>query len=114
MKKISLKNLDSFNMEILSKNELKKVIGGSSAECGVQGGGAMCPPGLCCSTYGYCGNTSPYCVEGCQSQCTGDWTTFECRCYDSGITWVAKYKDAYTMADYIYNTCESGGACFAV
>ena len=31
-----------------------------------------CQPGLCCSKYGYCGTTSAYCGEGCQSgPCTG-------------------------------------------
>ncbi|PUZ47789.1 hypothetical protein GQ55_7G194300 [Panicum hallii var. hallii] len=31
-----------------------------------------CQPGLCCSKYGYCGTTSTYCGEGCQSgPCTG-------------------------------------------
>ncbi|PWE12428.1 glycoside hydrolase family 19 protein [Alcaligenes faecalis] len=26
-----------------------------------------CPPGLCCSKYGYCGRGAPYCGNGCQS-----------------------------------------------
>ncbi|RCV34316.1 hypothetical protein SETIT_7G150100v2 [Setaria italica] len=31
-----------------------------------------CQPGLCCSKYGYCGTTSTYCGEGCQSgPCSG-------------------------------------------
>ncbi|RWR90611.1 chitinase Ib [Cinnamomum micranthum f. kanehirae] len=33
--------------------------------------GAKCPGGLCCSKYGYCGSTDPYCGPGCQSQCSG-------------------------------------------
>ncbi|GJM88522.1 hypothetical protein PR202_ga04594 [Eleusine coracana subsp. coracana] len=38
-------------------------------QCGAQAGGALCPNGLCCSQYGYCGITSDYCGAGCQSQC---------------------------------------------
>ncbi|KAF2609729.1 hypothetical protein F2Q70_00009867 [Brassica cretica] len=33
--------------------------------------GALCPNGLCCSKFGFCGTTEPYCkIPGCQSQCT--------------------------------------------
>lgn len=47
------------------------LLGISSAEqCGRQAGGAVCPNGLCCSQHGWCGNTDPYCKEGCQSQCS--------------------------------------------
>lgn len=44
-------------------------------QCGSQAGGAVCPNGLCCSSYGYCGSTSLYCGSGCQSQCGGDGST---------------------------------------
>ncbi|GAB2271430.1 hypothetical protein Dimus_006267 [Dionaea muscipula] len=40
-------------------------------QCGSQAGGALCPNGLCCSQYGWCGTTSAYCGAGCQSQCGG-------------------------------------------
>ncbi|MQM14401.1 hypothetical protein Taro_047331 [Colocasia esculenta] len=42
-------------------------------QCGRQAGGALCPGGLCCSQFGWCGNTAPYCdpLQGCQSQCWG-------------------------------------------
>lgn len=40
-------------------------------QCGSQAGGALCPGGICCSKYGWCGSTSEYCGEGCQSQCGG-------------------------------------------
>ncbi|GLJ05755.1 hypothetical protein SUGI_0024600 [Cryptomeria japonica] len=40
--------------------------------CGSQVGGAVCPSGLCCSQYGWCGDTPAHCqVPGCQSQCGG-------------------------------------------
>nr|GMC57477.1 chitinase 3-like [Ipomoea batatas] len=41
-------------------------------QCGRQAGGALCPGGLCCSQYGFCGNDSEYCSpsSGCQSQCS--------------------------------------------
>ncbi|XP_028797557.1 endochitinase-like [Neltuma alba] len=46
------------------------LVGGSAAEqCGRQAGGALCPGGLCCSQYGWCGSTNEYCGTGCQSQC---------------------------------------------
>ncbi|KAG8633901.1 acidic endochitinase WIN6.2C-like [Manihot esculenta] len=38
-------------------------------QCGTQGGGAVCPGGLCCSQWGWCGSTIDYCCVGCQSQC---------------------------------------------
>lgn len=49
---------------------LSLLLGSSSAEqCGRQAGGALCPGGLCCSQYGWCGSTDEYCGNGCQSQC---------------------------------------------
>lgn len=58
---------------VLSNFILLLLIGGASAEeCGSQAGGALCPGGLCCSKYGWCGNTALYCtLPGCQSQCWG-------------------------------------------
>nr|AAT40736.1 basic chitinase 2-1 [Nepenthes khasiana]AAT40737.1 basic chitinase 2-1 [Nepenthes khasiana] len=43
---------------------------GSAEQCGSQAGGAVCPGGLCCSQYGWCGTTDDYCGAGCQSQCS--------------------------------------------
>lgn len=43
----------------------------NAEQCGRQAGGALCPGGQCCSTYGWCGTTPEYCSNGCQSQCTG-------------------------------------------
>ncbi|XP_062234083.1 chitinase 1-like [Phragmites australis] len=40
-------------------------------QCGSQAGGALCPNCLCCSKFGWCGSTSDYCGNGCQSQCSG-------------------------------------------
>lgn len=49
--------------------------GAASAEqCGRQANGAVCPNGLCCSQFGFCGNTDEYCKTGCQSQCGGSST----------------------------------------
>ncbi|MED6193992.1 hypothetical protein PIB30_024302 [Stylosanthes scabra] len=48
------------------------LIGTTKAEqCGKQANGALCPNNLCCSQFGYCGNTNNYCGNGCQSQCKG-------------------------------------------
>jgi len=44
---------------------------GSAEQCGRQAGDALCPGGLCCSSYGWCGTTVDYCGIGCQSQCDG-------------------------------------------
>ncbi|KAL3525201.1 hypothetical protein ACH5RR_013573 [Cinchona calisaya] len=43
-------------------------------QCGSQAGNALCPNGLCCSQYGWCGSTDDYCKNGCQSQCNGGST----------------------------------------
>jgi len=40
-------------------------------QCGIQGGGALCANGLCCSQFGFCGLGAKYCGVGCQSQCSG-------------------------------------------
>ncbi|XP_009392872.2 endochitinase-like [Musa acuminata AAA Group] len=50
---------------------LASSLGAFAEQCGRQAGGALCPGGLCCSQYGWCGNTDPYCGQGCQSQCGG-------------------------------------------
>ncbi|XP_072976805.1 endochitinase-like [Typha angustifolia] len=47
------------------------LVGTLAVQCGWEAGGALCHDGLCCSQYGYCGNTPPYCGPGCQSQCGG-------------------------------------------
>ncbi|KAI1386959.1 carbohydrate-binding module family 18 [Hypoxylon trugodes] len=46
--------------------------GGTSPDltCGKTGAGVngyTCPSGMCCSQYGYCGSSTDYCAEGCQS-----------------------------------------------
>ncbi|XP_024032793.1 endochitinase [Morus notabilis] len=39
-------------------------------QCGTQYPNCNCPEGYCCSIYGYCGTTDPYCAPGnCQCQC---------------------------------------------
>lgn len=45
---------------------LSFVLGGSAGNCG---GGVVCPGGECCSRFGWCGLTTAYCCEGCQSNC---------------------------------------------
>ncbi|KAJ9189453.1 hypothetical protein P3X46_000746 [Hevea brasiliensis] len=52
------------------------LLGTSAEQCGRQAGGALCPGGLCCSQFGWCGNTPDYCGATCQSQCgDGDLTS---------------------------------------
>jgi len=43
----------------------------AAEQCGRQAGGALCPGGLCCSQFGFCGTTPEYCGNGCQSNCGG-------------------------------------------
>ncbi|KAL5706229.1 chitinase [Ranunculus cassubicifolius] len=39
-------------------------------QCGSQAGGALCANNLCCSEFGFCGDTAAYCGgDRCQSQC---------------------------------------------
>ena len=54
---------------VLAMWSLASFLGSSAQQCGSQAGFAVCPNGLCCSQYGYCGTTSAYCCSGCQSQC---------------------------------------------
>lgn len=49
--------------------------GVSAEQCGSQAGNALCPNGLCCSRFGWCGNGPDYCGTGCQSQCGGSTPT---------------------------------------
>ncbi|KAK6795478.1 hypothetical protein RDI58_008931 [Solanum bulbocastanum] len=42
----------------------------NQVQCGKQGDGLKCLDGMCCSIWGWCGNTQEYCAPGyCQSQC---------------------------------------------
>ncbi|GLT60100.1 hypothetical protein SLA2020_328820 [Shorea laevis] len=45
------------------------LLGASAEQCGSQASGALCPNGLCCSQFGWCGTTADYCGTGCKSQC---------------------------------------------
>ncbi|XP_023544981.1 endochitinase-like [Cucurbita pepo subsp. pepo] len=45
------------------------LLGASAEQCGRQAGGVVCPNGLCCSQFGWCGTTRAYCGHGCQSRC---------------------------------------------
>ena len=46
------------------------LLGTSAEQCGRQVGGAVFANNLCCSQFGWCGNTPEYCGNTCQSQCT--------------------------------------------
>ncbi|KAE8672892.1 Endochitinase 1 [Hibiscus syriacus] len=50
---------------------LSYVLVGNAFQCGHQAGGALCPPGICCSFWGWCGTTDLHCLveNGCQSNC---------------------------------------------
>nr|QVU21314.1 chitinase [Allium sativum] len=50
---------------------LSVILGSTAQQCGWQADGALCPDGLCCSRFGWCGATDEYCEQDCQSQCGG-------------------------------------------
>ena len=61
---------------LITLSLLAFLLGTSTAEqCGRQAGGAVCPNGLCCSQFGWCGTTSEYCENNCQSQCSSSSPT---------------------------------------
>ncbi|OUM58340.1 carbohydrate-binding module family 18 protein, partial [Piromyces sp. E2] len=64
-------------------------------------GVGRCPTGLCCSKYGYCGNTSDYCDKGCQSEFS------ECNESGSGST---KIRKGARCGEGI-GKCDSGLCC---
>lgn len=53
------------------------LLNASAEQCGKQAGGAVCPNGLCCSQFGWCGSTDDYCspAKNCQSQCKSGGAT---------------------------------------
>ncbi|XP_028795256.1 endochitinase A-like isoform X1 [Neltuma alba] len=57
------------NMQVLALALALVMLRASAEQCGRQAGGALCPNGLCCSQYGWCGTTNDYCSNNCQSQC---------------------------------------------
>jgi len=56
------------NSNIIASYSIPNIPISTNGRCGVINGGTACPPGQCCSKYGYCGNTSIYCNMGCQSE----------------------------------------------
>jgi hypothetical protein len=48
-----------------------------NGRCGPSNGGTVCPAGRCCSTGGWCGDSTAHCVTACASQCktTGSTTS---------------------------------------
>ncbi|ORX85804.1 glycoside hydrolase/deacetylase, partial [Anaeromyces robustus] len=47
----------------------------TNGRCGINFDNTACPIGECCSKHGWCGNSSDYCGEGCQSEfgeCNGN------------------------------------------
>ncbi|ORX80126.1 hypothetical protein BCR32DRAFT_280786 [Anaeromyces robustus] len=51
---------------IFNTNVTLKVLPISKDQCGP--GIAVCAEGLCCSKYGWCGDSIEYCGTGCQSE----------------------------------------------
>nr|AGV54773.1 pro-hevein [Phaseolus vulgaris] len=49
------------------------IVTATAQQCGRQAGGSRCSGNLCCSQFGWCGNTAEYCSpsQNCQSNCWG-------------------------------------------
>lgn len=64
-------------LALISLLSLLSILGASAQgeQCGSQAGGKVCPGGLCCSKFGFCGSTAAYCTGGCQSNCGGSPST---------------------------------------
>ncbi|HLU22051.1 MAG TPA: hypothetical protein VKZ77_06165 [Bacillaceae bacterium] len=85
MKKVNFKSISSD--EILTRDELRKIIGGNGS-----------------------GD-----IDDGTTEDDSKWATFRCHCHgNGGITWVGKYKDTQQMINYIYGTCTQGGSCTAI
>lgn len=70
----------------------------ADGDCGAANGNRLCPGGLCCSQYGWCGSTKDYCATGCQSNCWITPTPY------SSLKRVGYYPNwaAYTPPPYAY------------
>ncbi|NIG57563.1 hypothetical protein F3J22_29105 [Chitinophaga sp. Cy-1792] len=60
--RLSLESLQIQEDRVLSREELKRLVGGSTAETQCGSEGKSCPNGQCCSAYGYCGTGPVYCA----------------------------------------------------
>ncbi|XP_002976579.2 class V chitinase [Selaginella moellendorffii] len=83
-----------------------------SQDCGAQASFASCPPGRCCSQYGYCGTTTAYCGSGCQSQCNQEICGIQANfaaCSPSSSC-CSQYGFCGTGSSYCGQGCQSG-AC---
>ncbi len=68
---VNMKNCGVVIMLLITLPYLMGMIATAQAaqQCGKQANYRVCPRGLCCSQYGYCGTTSAYCWIGCQTCC---------------------------------------------
>ncbi|KAL1968102.1 hypothetical protein VTN77DRAFT_2232 [Rasamsonia byssochlamydoides] len=74
----------------LSKHDHSK----RGIQCGIDAppGQELCPLGMCCSRYGYCGLTAEYCGLGCQSNCRLVQAKLSCNATTSTNRLVAYYE----------------------
>ncbi|KAL3343214.1 hypothetical protein AABB24_026991 [Solanum stoloniferum] len=92
--KVVLANEDPFELPIFGINAST----GNQVRCGKQNPGVKCLNGMCCSVYGWCGNTQEHCASGyCESQCCGSQadgrlcSTGECCSKDGKCGTTSKY-----------------------
>ncbi|KAI2609768.1 carbohydrate-binding module family 18 [Hypoxylon fragiforme] len=77
--------------------------------CGTTGAGEhgyICPTGMCCSQYGYCGNSTDYCSTGCQSAFGSCGTS-------SGGNQSQDSSDGRCGPDYDNEVCSATECCSA-
>ncbi|PRP78865.1 hypothetical protein PROFUN_01038 [Planoprotostelium fungivorum] len=76
-------------------------LSGVSAQVGACPGGTCADASMCCSQYGYCGNTSEYCGTGCQSG----------PCSKLNTTALCSPTNNYCTPAYGGYCCSSAGYC---
>ncbi|XP_077246763.1 endochitinase-like [Tasmannia lanceolata] len=95
---------------ILVLFSLASLLGSLAEQCGNQAGQALCPGGLCCSKFDWCGTTTAYCGTGFQSQCGGGSTPSPTPSGGSGVgSIITSALFEQTLKHRNDDACESNG-----
>ncbi|KAF2643288.1 DUF1929-domain-containing protein [Massarina eburnea CBS 473.64] len=88
----------------------------TDGSCGPAHDNLLCDPdstvytGTCCSSYGWCGNTSAHCGDGCLSGCAGKDAASTTAAQLPTGTAVAARDDGRCGKDFADATCDANGA----